>query len=97
MTDTQICELFVRICERFGKEFGTPLPKRVLTLGDEMHGWFVKLNPTADDFDEHLAFSAIVLWNGFPASIVEPNGGIFAAGDAATEQTFREWLGGGDD
>ena len=33
-------------------------------------------------------FSALIEFNGWPAGIVDPFGGIIAAGDAANEDTF---------
>ncbi len=38
------------------------------------------------------AFSAYVTFNGWPAGILDPWGGVIAAGDAANADTFREAL-----
>ena len=88
----RICELFVRIAERFGEVHNCPLPKSVLSLGDSDTGWCVRLNPTDAESDGVPAFTAMVSHNGWPAGVVDPQGGIIAAGDVANEATFRAWL-----
>jgi hypothetical protein len=89
----KVCELFMCIAERIGAVHGMPIPKRILTLGNPDKGWFVRLNNTAEkDLFDLEPYQAMVEFNGFPAGIIDPNGGVLAAGDAANEDTFREWL-----
>lgn len=35
-----------------------------------------------------LPFSVYVQFNGWPAGVIDPTGGVFAAGDAANEDAF---------
>ena len=39
---------------------------------------------------EVLGFSCLIEFNGFPAGMLDPAGGIIAAGQAANEDTFIE-------
>ena len=88
-----VCDLWFCIVERFAAVYGSPLPKRVLRLGSATDGWGVELNATGVDVGKTLpAYGAAISWGGFPAGIVDPNGGVIAAGSAANEATFREWL-----
>ena len=92
MTTDQICEAFYLIVVRMAREYGEPLPKRLLEIGDKDRGWHVALNPTNEPVDDLQPFSASVSWNGWPAGLIDPRGGIIAAGELANEETFREWL-----
>lgn len=87
-----ICDVFMEAVERFAQTFGTPLPQRLLEIGDPDKGWGVKLNPTAEAIGDVDPFHAVVTWNGFPAGIMDPMGGIIAAGDLANQETFVAWL-----
>lgn len=87
-----ISKCFLLIAEACAREFGTPLPKRLLELGDPNCGWHVTLNPTAEKIGDIDAFNAHVKWNGWPSGILSPYNGIFAAGEAANEDTLIEWL-----
>lgn len=55
--------------------------------------WRIVFNGTGearkpDDGPELPPFSVYVEYNGWPAGIIDPAGGILAAGDAANEDTF---------
>jgi len=52
----------------------------------------MKLNPTKEEIDNISPFTLAISWGGFPAGILDYNGGVIAAGDAANEDTFIEWL-----
>lgn len=90
----RICELFACIAERMAAVHGSPLPRKLLKLGNNDKGWYVVLNNTSDKdpITDLKEFWIGIEWNGFPAGIITPGGGTLAAGDAANEETFREWL-----
>ena len=94
VTETQICALFCEITTCFSDRFGTPLPKRLLTIGNADAGWQVRLNTTKETVDGVEPYKMVVLWNGCPAGIIDAAGGIIAAGEAANEDTLMEWLKG---
>ncbi len=52
----------------------------------------MKLNPTDKEIDNVLPFELMVSWGGFPAGMIGANGGVIAAGEAANEDAFIEWL-----
>lgn len=87
-----ISEVFLRIAERMGREHGVPLPKRLLAIGDANVGWHVELNPTAEQIGVVEPFTAMVQWNGFPAGIIDPDGGVVADGTLANQRTLLAWL-----
>src|SRR5262245_50925639 len=97
---TPVNALFVDIVNRFADVFGAPLPKRRLLLGSTETGWGAMLNPTAEAlpiFDDETPrnlwpFSAVLFWNGFPAGVVDPCGGVIADGSLANLETFKAWL-----
>lgn len=91
-TETKICEAWSIAVERFAAIFGAPLPKRLLEIGDPDRGWGAKLNPTSDEIDGVGPCEIYVTWNGWPAGILDPSGGVIAAGEAANEDAFIEWL-----
>ncbi len=88
----QINELFYDIVLKFAIIHGKPLPKCILSLGDKDTGWYLRLNTTKKEIDGTPAFSVSVDWNGWPAGIIDPGGGLLAAGDSANEQTLKKWL-----
>ncbi len=85
-------EVFLRIAERMGREYGVPLPKRLLEVGNPDVGWHVVLNPTDTSIGEVESFAAHACWNGWPAGIIDPDGGVLAAGELANERTLLSWL-----
>jgi hypothetical protein len=91
-SNTKISAAFVLLVERCGREHGTPLPKRLLAVGNADEGWHVLLNPTPSAIDGVDPFDAQVKWNGWPAGSFGPYGGVVAAGDAANESALCEWL-----
>ena len=88
----RLCESFVLLAERCGREHGVPLPKRLLEIGDPNRGWGAKLNPTGAEIDGVEPYGATLTWGGFPAGSMNAYGGVIAAGEAANENTFCEWL-----
>ena len=90
--DVETKPTFVLLVERFAAKFGTPLPKKLLEMGDPDHGWHCEINPTDETLGRIPPCTCNVTWNGFPAGIIDPGGGILAAGDAANEESLREWL-----
>lgn len=91
-TKLKIATLFMSIVERMARQYGAPLPNRLLSIGSPDDGWGVTLNATADTLDDVEPFNSTVTWNGFPAGIVAPNGGVLAAGSLANEAALCEWL-----
>lgn len=67
-------EVFIEIADCFGRNFGTPLPKHLLRIGDVNHQWHITLNPTKEPIDSIQPFTAHVQWFGFPAGIIDPGG-----------------------
>ena len=92
MDEQRICELWFAIVQRCAEVFGQPLPKRRLELGSRNSGWGVVLNASESDEPTLPQYSVAVSWGGFPAGVIDPNGGVIAAGSVANERTFREWL-----
>jgi hypothetical protein len=88
----QAIEIFTEVAERCGREFGVPLPQRLLQVGDQDSGWCVKLNPTREKVEAVEPICAAVSYNGWPAGLVTPRTGFFAAGEAANTASFVEWL-----
>ena len=87
-----ICDMWIRISERFAAIYGEPLPKRLLSLGNDRHGWGVKLNATHETVGDIAPYVASVTWCGFAAGIISPVGGSLSYGSLANDATFREWL-----
>jgi len=61
--------------------------------------WFIafnghKENKLTSTKVEVLGFTCYVEFNGFPAGIIDPSGGIIAAGEIANEDTFIEAIEG---
>jgi hypothetical protein len=92
MSEPRYATVFCEAVMAFGRRFGEPLPKRTLEMGNAEKGWGVTLNPTAEEVDALPPFSVKVSWNGWPAGIIQPGGGIIAAGEAANEDSLIEWL-----
>lgn len=88
----RICETWYKACNVFADKFGTPLPKEILKLGDLNKGWGIELNATREDQKDFKAYSMNIWWNGFPAGIIDPGGGVIAVGGLANENSLIEWL-----
>lgn len=88
----EICEAFSVIAELALKDGVDSLP--VGEFWDrEVGPWHISLNRDCDtrrnsDGMKVPAFSAALKFNGFPAGIIDPRGGIIAAGSLANEDTF---------
>jgi hypothetical protein len=91
-TERPIAAAYFEAVTRMAAVYGEPLPKEILELGDPERGWYVKLNATRKDAPDLPAYELLVLWGGFPAGLIGPYGGVIAAGSAANEETFCEWL-----
>ena len=91
-TTDQLSEAFMLLAEKCGEKYGTPLPKKLLSIGNPDKGWGVVLNAATDAIDGHEGIIAKVTWNGWPAAILSPFGGSFVVGEAANEDSFIEWL-----
>jgi hypothetical protein len=52
--------------------------------------WRVSLNGHKEEIDKVPPYHCAVEWNGFPAGLFSPAGGIIAAGAVANEQAFIE-------
>lgn len=52
--------------------------------------WKVSINGHKEEIDHIPAYHVMPFWNGFPAGIFGPSGGIIAAGELANEDTFIE-------
>jgi hypothetical protein len=92
LENTTLNATFVTICSAMSHQHGIPLPKRMLELGSKTEGWGIAINLSEQTEDTIAPFTALVFWNGFPAGIIHPYGGILAAGKAANQLSFLEWL-----
>ena len=92
MSSKPISRAWLLIAERCGEVHGTPIPKRICTLGTKGQGWHVRLNPTDVCQDGIEPFCANVYWGEWIAGILYPYGGIIAAGAGANEDNLIAWL-----
>jgi hypothetical protein len=83
--------VYLKIAERFAREYGEPIPREMLTIGGET-GWKVRLNAALTPQDDINPFAAHVYWNGWFAGIIDGAGGVIAAGNAANEDALIAWL-----
>lgn len=90
--DIPIPIAYVEIVERFARDYGTPIPSRLLEIGTDADGWRVRLNASFETVDGVLPFQAHPYWHGWLAGIVTPSGGTIAAGSAANEDALIAWL-----
>jgi hypothetical protein len=88
----EITKSFFEASMLLGDVHGRPLPKTVLSFGDMDKCWHITINNTDADLENHPKMSIMVHWGGFPAGLIEHDGGIIAAGSAANEETFLEWI-----
>jgi hypothetical protein len=59
--------------------------------------WWIALNGHSEmrlssDGGEIAPFTAYIKYNGWPAGVIDPRGGVIAAGECANERTFIEAL-----
>lgn len=85
-----ITEVMYLIVLRFVREHGTPLPKRLLEIGDKDNGWHVALNLTKEQIEKVKPFQALVLFDGIPGALIDP-GGSCAFGFLDVD-SLCEWL-----
>jgi hypothetical protein len=94
MSEPQIAEAFAMIAE-LGSALGVrdvnKLPGCWEHQVDEQ--WWIALNGHRETIkDSHgsdvMPFHAVIEFNGWPAGIISPAGGIIAAGSCANESTF---------
>lgn len=85
-------QAFCLIVERMAEAHGSPLPKRMVEIGDPQQRWGVRLNPTNDSIDGVERYTAHVTWNGWPAGVIDPRGGCIVTGGEADENSLCEWL-----
>ena len=84
--------VFLLIAQRCAREYGKPLPERLLAIGDQSTGWDVRLNASDVATDGVRPFEADVRWYGMPAGVCWHGGGFLAAGGEANEKSLSEWL-----
>ena len=90
--DRPFAKAFVAVSMRFGREFGSPLPKRLLTIGSETDGFRVRLNPTSETIGGVAPMRMHVTLHGCPAGVIDPYGGsLIADGDEPIEDRLILW------
>ena len=93
MANNQYSEVYCKAVEVFAAIYGTPLPRdALLSYGSATVGWGMTLNPCRETRRHIEPFGLFVTWGGLPAGVINAAGGTFAAGCAANEDTFVEWL-----
>jgi hypothetical protein len=92
------CEAFVRLVELGIALKIAPLPQHPACWEHQVdQRWWICLNGhkeskrNSDGFDVP-SFECVVKYNGWPAGMFGPGGGIIAAGEGANESTFIEAL-----
>ena len=92
ITEPEVCDVFLLIAQRCAREYGQPLPERLLEIGDRSRGWGVRLNASNVVKCGVRPFEAVVHWNGMPAGSLDYGDGLLAAGGEANEKSLSEWL-----
>lgn len=95
----QPCEAFVRLCELAQALKIKPLPEHPACWEHQVdERWWICINghkdgprKNSDGFDVP-PFECVLKYNGWPAGMFGPFGGIVAAGSCANEGTFIEAL-----
>lgn len=94
----QISEAFLKIGDLCVAADAAPLNKHAGCWEYQVdERWWIAVNghpePTrnSDNF-EVAPFTAVVKYNGWPAGVLDPSGGIIAAGECANEGAFIEAL-----
>ena len=88
----QYSEVWWRTVEKFGELFGSPLPREVLRIGNPRRGWEAVLDNSDAEIGGASRFEVVLNWGGFPAGIIGPRDGVIAAGSAANEDSYLEWI-----
>lgn len=89
--DPPIAEAFVaiiRLAEKLGVKSIKDLPG-LWELAIDEH-WKIRVNGHKEEIDAIPPFHCAVEFNGWPAGLFSPQGGVIAAGDCANERTFIE-------
>ena len=89
MTDNVISTAFTAVVElaiALGVHRADQLPGLWEYTVDEQ--WRVRLNPHDDERERIPPFHVAIEFNGWPAGLVSPGGGVIAAGEAANEEAF---------
>jgi len=90
-----ISEVFAAIADYAVGHGAAPIAGKVyhVTLDDQWEFWVnATKEPQNVDGANIQPFDCYVKFNGWPAGIVGPDGGCFAAGGAANESTFIDAL-----
>jgi hypothetical protein len=88
----QVCEAFSLLAELAMKDGADKQPLAQFWERD-IGRWHVSLNRENisrknEAGDDVPPYTAVVTFNGWPAGMIDPRGGIIAAGAAANEDTF---------
>lgn len=91
---TQVCEAFSAICDLCIALGGAPLNKHAACWECKVDDrWSIAINGHKETKHSDLGvdvepFCCYVQYNGWPAGIFDPSGGVIAAGEGANETTF---------
>lgn len=91
--DRPICELFMAIAELHGRDKLPPLNRLSGCWERQIGRWWIAVNghdqPVKCSKGAAVgAFECYVEYNGWPAGIFNPYGGVLAAGSCANEDVF---------
>lgn len=86
-----VSEAFALVCELAIKDGVDKMPRGMWER--DIGNWHISLNRTLEERANAKGmkvpeFSVMLEWNGFPAGIIDPNGGMIAAGSEANEDSF---------
>ncbi len=85
-----ISKAFLRASELLASIHGKPLPKTLLSFGDEDSGWYIRLNNGDDDIPSNPPCTILAKCNGWPACVLSPCGGVILGNDS--ESDLIKWL-----
>ena len=98
MSEKPVTLVFVLLADYGNKNGAAPLTKFEGCWEKQIdEHWWIAMNGHTEPMKcsrghKVPPFNCYVEFNGFPAGIMDPYGGIIAAGDAANEDTFIEAL-----
>ena len=81
-----ISETWFELVQKFAAEFGEPLPKSPMQIGDPKHGWYARYDRTK--MGDGMYEPVYILFNGWPAGVMDANGGVLVGID---ENQLLEW------
>lgn len=92
-----ISEAFMLIADLADKDDAAPVNKHPGCWERAVGKWHISVNGHREprknaEGMEVPPFSAVLTFNGWPAGIIDPSGGVIAAGAVANEDTFIEAL-----